>query len=238
MSDLLTVTNISKHFNSGKVVALNDVSFSLKNGEILSVIGESGSGKTTLIRIITGLETPNTGSITLDKTVLSSETVSVAPEKRNIGMVFQDCALFPHLNVQKNIAYGLPKGASIDRVAEMLALVNLTGFENRYPNELSGGQQQRVAIARALAPNPEILILDEPFSNLDIILRKQLRSDIANILKKANKTAIFITHNINDAISIADKALVLQNGQKIQEGTITELRNNPVNTYVKLLFED
>lgn len=237
MSTILTIQNAIKTFNSGKVIALNDVSSSLEKGNILAIVGESGSGKTTLIRLITGLETLDQGTIILQGKTVASDTIFIAPEKRKVGMVFQDYALFPHLTVFENISYGISKLVTKkERVNEVLSLVGLEGLENRYPHELSGGQQQRIALARALAPSPELLILDEPFCNLDVILRVQLREDISKIIKKTNTTAIFVTHDIKDALAISDDILVLQNGKIVQSGKTTAVTANPNNTYVKLLL--
>lgn len=236
---LLEIQNIYKRFNKGEVVALNNVSLGLEKGKILAIVGESGSGKTTLIRLITGLETLDEGEIKLNDEMVSSNQIFIAPQHRNVGMVFQDYALFPHLTIFKNIAYGISKRPNKkERVKEVLELVGLTGMEKRYPHELSGGQQQRVALARAIAPNPELLILDEPFSNLDVILRNQLRQDIVSILKKTNTTAIFVTHDIKDALEVSDEILVLQNGNVLQQGNTQEVYKNPKGAYVELLFEN
>ena len=163
---------------------------------------------------------------------------SINPEKRNIGMVFQDYALFPHMTVFKNIVYGISKHPhKKERVIELLNLVGLAGLEKRYPHELSGGQQQRVALARAMAPKPQLLILDEPFSNLDVILRNQLRNDLSNIIKKTKTTAIFVTHDIKDALVISDRVIVLQNGELIQKGKTEEIQKHPNSEYVKLLID-
>lgn len=238
MTKIVEVKSASKSFDNGKIKAVDNISFSLNKGQILSIIGESGSGKTTLVRLITGLETADSGQIFLQNELVSSENVFVAPEKRKIGMVFQDYALFPHFTVFENVAYGISKNADKKkRISEVLEIVDLIGFEKRCPHELSGGQQQRVALARALAPNPELLILDEPFSNLDVVLRNQLRTELASILKNTKKTAIFITHDVKDATIISDKLLILQNGQKVQEGTVQELSETPKTEYVRLLFE-
>ena len=233
---ILQLKKLTKTFSTGKVKALNEISFSLSKGKILALVGESGSGKTTLIRIITGLETQNNGSVVFKNNILSSNTIFIEPEKRNIGMVFQDYALFPHFTVFDNIAFGISKNKK-ERVTEVLDLVALEGFEKRFPHELSGGQQQRVALARALAPKPELLILDEPFSNLDVILRQQLRSDIKEILKKTNTTAIFVTHDIKDALKISDEILVLQKGNLLQHGNTDEVFKKPNCEYVSLLFD-
>ena len=233
---ILQLKKLTKTFSKGRVKALNAISFSLHKGKILAVVGESGSGKTTLIRLITGLETQDYGTIAFKNNVLSSDSIFIEPEKRNIGMVFQEYALFPHFTVFDNVAFGI-SGNKKERVAEVLDLVALKGFEKRFPHELSGGQQQRVALARALAPKPELLILDEPFSNLDVILRQQLRSDIKKILKKTNTTAIFVTHDIKDALKISDEILVLQKGNLLQYGNTEEIFKNPNCEYVSLLFD-
>jgi iron(III) transport system ATP-binding protein len=238
-SKLLDIKNITKTFNNGKVKALNNVSLSLDKGKIVAIVGESGSGKTTLIRLITGLETQDAGSINFKSKVLSSETVFIKPEKRNIGMVFQEYALFPNFNVFDNISYGISKNIDKkERTKEVLELVALSGLEERYPHELSGGQQQRVALARAIAAKPELLILDEPFSNLDVILRHQLRNDIVEILRKTNATAIFVTHDIKDALKISDDIIILQKGTILQQGNTKEVFENPNCKYIELLFDD
>ncbi|MBS9774109.1 MAG: ABC transporter ATP-binding protein [Tenacibaculum sp.] len=239
MNKVLEIQNLTKTFNNGKVKALNGVSFSLNKGEIISVIGESGSGKTTLTRLITGLETVDKGEIILNNKLISSDKVFLSPEKRNVGMVFQDYALFPHLTVYENVVYGIShQKDKKDRVLEMLTLVNLQRYEKRYPSELSGGEQQRVALARALALNPDLLILDEPFSNLDIILRNQLREEVVSIIQEAKKTAIFVTHDVKDALAISDKIIVLQKGKIIQQGITKDVYENPNSSYVKLLFKE
>ncbi|PKH51210.1 ABC transporter [Tenacibaculum sp. Bg11-29] len=236
---LLEVKGVKKTFNKGEIVALNNVSLSLIKGNIVAIVGESGSGKTTLIRLITGLEVIDAGTILLKNKVVSSNSIFIEPQFRNVGMVFQDYALFPHFTIFDNIAYGISKLSNKkERVKEVLDLVGLSDKEKNYPHELSGGQQQRVALARALAPKPELLILDEPFSNLDVILRNQLRKDVQRILKETNTTAIFVTHDIKDAIEISDEILVLQNGNVLQQGITKEVYENPEDSYVKLLFEN
>ncbi|WP_233131485.1 ABC transporter ATP-binding protein [Tenacibaculum holothuriorum] len=236
--EILQVKNLCKTFNKGKVEALINVFFSLEKGNILAVVGESGSGKTTLIRLIAGLEVVNEGQILMKENIISSKETFIEPQHRNVGMVFQDYALFPHLTVFENIAYGISKDQNKkERVTEVLQLIGLSGMEKRYPHELSGGQQQRIALARALAPKPELLILDEPFSNLDVILRNQLRKDIHTILKQTNTTAIFVTHDIKDALTVSDEILVLQKGNVLQSGKTKNVYENPEESYVKLLFE-
>ncbi|CAM1354103.1 ABC transporter ATP-binding protein [Tenacibaculum halocynthiae] len=235
---ILEINKLSKSFNNGKVIALNNITYSLEKGKIVSIVGESGSGKTTLIRLISGLEVLNNGEIKLNQKVVSSKSIFIEPEKRNVGMVFQDYALFPHLTVFQNVVYGISKKSDKKEiVSEVLSLVGLEGMNTRYPHELSGGQQQRVALARALAPKPELLILDEPFSNLDVVLRNQLRKDLHQILKKTNCTAIFVTHDIKDAIAISDEIIVLQKGKVLEQGNTKDVFKESTNEYVRLLLD-
>jgi len=234
---MLSVNSISKSFDKGRNFALKEVSFDLKKGNVCAIVGESGSGKTTLVRLIAGLERPDHGSIALNDKELSSVNKLVPPEKRKIGLVFQEYALFPHFDLLKNVTYGISKLKNKkERALEMLELVGLTGLEKRYPHQLSGGQQQRVALARALAPNPSLLILDEPFSNLDAMLRMQLRSQVFEIIKKTGVTAIFVTHDTQDALSVADEILILQHGKVIQKDQASNLYIKPNSVYVASLF--
>ncbi len=235
--NLLEVNNLTKSFDNGKTLTLDSISFTIESGKVLAIVGESGSGKTTLIRLISGLETPDAGHIKLNGQVMSSLTTMVPPERRVIGMVFQEYALFPHLTIYDNIVYGIAKRKDKkDRAAEVLKLVGLQGYEKRYPHQLSGGQQQRVALARAIAPNPALLILDEPFSNLDTILRDQLRREIFEIITKTGITAIFVTHDTEDALSVSDHIMVLQEGKRIQEANSEQLFQYPKSAYVASLF--
>ncbi|WP_196895194.1 ABC transporter ATP-binding protein [Aureivirga marina] len=236
--EILQIKKLSKSFDRGKTNVLNEIDFSIMKGSIVSFVGESGSGKTTLIRMIAGLERSDSGEIYLNENLVSSNKSFVKPEKRNIGMVFQEYALFPHMTVAKNIAYGLhqDKKEAKNRIAEVLELVGLKGFEERYPHELSGGQQQRVALARAIAPKPELLILDEPFSNLDAMLRIQLRNEIFEIVKKTGITAIFVTHDTQDALAVSDEILILKHGNLIQKADAETLYKFPKNLYVASLF--
>lgn len=232
---LLEIASLSKSFNAGKEYVIDNVSLSLEPKKIMALVGESGSGKTTLVRLIAGLETPDAGIISLGQHIMNSNTTFIPPEARKVGMVFQDYALFPHLTVHQNIIYGCK---SIDKteLKSLLKMVGLSGYEGRYPHELSGGQQQRVAMARALAPKPRLLILDEPFSNLDIGLKLQLRSEIFRIIQQLGITAIFVTHDTQDAIMIADDIVVLKNGKVVQQGNASFLFNAPNSLYVAALF--
>lgn len=234
---MLRVNSLSKSFDKGKSFALKDVSFSLKEGDVYAIVGESGSGKTTLIRLIAGLETPDNGTIEINGKQVSSIHKIVSPEKRNIGFVFQEYALFPHLKLVENVMYGISKMKNKEqRANEVLELVGLLDLKDRYPHQLSGGQQQRVALARALAPSPSLLILDEPFSNLDAMLKAQLRNEVFDIVKKAGVTAIFVTHDTQDALSVADEILILQNGKLVQKDAAANLYSKPKSVYVASLF--
>jgi iron(III) transport system ATP-binding protein len=218
---------------------LHDINLSVEKGKILALVGESGSGKTSLLRIISGLDVPDSGYINLDETTLYSPDEFLPADKRNIGYVFQDYALFPHLTVKKNIAFGIDSLPSIEqehRIQEMLDLVNLTDFANRYPNELSGGEQQRVALARALAMQPKLLLLDEPFSNLDFIRRDKLKTELKTILQQTETTTIFVTHDTTEALFLADKIVVLKDGKILQQGAPDKIYNFPVNSYIASFF--
>ncbi|MEM9337102.1 MAG: ABC transporter ATP-binding protein [Bacteroidota bacterium] len=235
---LLKIDHLSKHFDGGKVKALNDVSLQLASGKSYAILGESGSGKTTLARLIAGLESPDQGEIYLNDVLIGSESHHVPVEKRAIGFVFQHYALFPHLTIRENITYGISNlGNKKQVVEEMLELVNLEGYGARYPHELSGGQQQRVALARALATKPGLIILDEPFSNLDSTLRVDLRTDIFGILQKTGVCSVFITHNSEDAMAIADEIIVLSDGRLLQQAKPEIMYSSPTTPYVARLFD-
>lgn len=220
-------------------IVVDGLSLTLQQGEIGCFLGYSGCGKTTALRAIAGLEQSRGGSIYLSNQRLTDKrarkSFAVAPAKRGMGMVFQDYALFGHLSVAKNITFGLNKWSTADkkaRVAEMLNLVDLTEHADKRPNELSGGQQQRVALARALAPKPKLLLLDEPFSNLDVVLRESLAMSVRDILKRTNTTAILVTHDQNEAFAIADKVGVMHQGKLVQWATPSELYHKPVSPFV------
>lgn len=212
------------------VVAIDDISLTVAKGELLVLLGNSGCGKTTLLRLVAGLERPNMGEVWLEQSIVASEQVFTPPEQRHIGMVFQDYALFPHMTIGQNIEFplkGVHGRARHARAHDMLQLVGLAGLEKRFPHQLSGGQQQRVALARALAPKPSVVLLDEPFSNLDAALRKLMREEVRRILKEAGATAIFVTHDQEEAMSIADRVAVLQAGKLLQIGTPQTLYRQP-----------
>lgn len=231
-SPLLDVRTINKFFDDFHVI--KDISFSLKHGEIGCLLGPSGCGKTTLLRSIAGFEDIAGGSIHIAGNEVAG-TQYAAPEKRGIGMVFQDYALFPHLSVGDNVAFGLhdvPATEAKQRVTDLLSTVGLDGEQNKFPHELSGGQQQRVALARALAPEPKLLLLDEPFSNLDVALRETLSAEIRDILKARSITALMVTHNQNEAFAMADKIGVLSCGEMQQWDNPHGVYHRPNNTVV------
>ncbi len=233
----LVVRDLSKHF--GDVAALSDVSFDLGEHELLALVGPSGCGKSTLLRIIAGLQRPDTGTVVLDGATVDDDDVSVPPERRRIGLVFQEHALFPHLSVAKNIAFGVGKGAQADaRVASMLEIVGLAGFGERYPHELSGGERQRVALARALAPEPALMLLDEPFASLDPNLRARIRDDVVAILRSTGTPAVFVTHDQPEALAIGDRIAVMRGGRVAQLGTPESVFHAPVDEFVAAFMGD
>lgn len=233
-TDILKIEGLTKIFGKD-TVALNDCSFNVKKGSICAIVGESGCGKTTLLRLIAGLERSTNGTVTINNKLVSSDDSHVSPQKRGVGFVFQNYALFPHLSVKENVGYGL-KEKNDKAIADLLYLVEMEGYENSYPSELSGGQQQRVAIARTLAREPELLLLDEPFSNLDGSLKITLRPEIKKIVKSLNTTMIFITHDLLDAFDIADEVLYLQQGRKIEHATLEEFTKNAKSNQTKMML--
>jgi iron(III) transport system ATP-binding protein len=233
--DLLVLDRISKRFGPADPPAVDGLSLQVAEGEILALLGPSGCGKTTTLRLIAGLETPDAGTIALRGQIVTGAGRNVPPEERGIGIVFQDYALFPHLTVGDNVGFGLPRAgraARRTRVDEVLDLVGLAGFGARYPHELSGGQQQRVALARALAPAPALMLLDEPFSNLDADLRAQMRDEVERILRTTGTTAVFVTHDQEEAFTLADRVGVLQAGRVEQLAPPEQLYHRPTTRFV------
>jgi iron(III) transport system ATP-binding protein len=232
---ILHLQNVTKQFSENTSPAVDNVSFTLQQGDVLGLLGPSGCGKTTLLRLIAGFERLQTGTIKIGEQIVSNNSIFIPVEQRDIGVVFQDYALFPHLNVADNVTFGLrniSKQQIQKRVAEVLALVRLEGLEKRYPYELSGGQQQRVALARALAPQPQLMLLDEPLSNLDIQVRLQLREEVRDILKAAGTSAIFVTHDQEEALAISDIVGVMRQGHLEQIGTPEEIYTHPASRFV------
>jgi iron(III) transport system ATP-binding protein len=229
----LRCVGLDKRF--GDTVAVDGVDLEVPRGSLTALLGPSGCGKTTVLRMVAGLSTPDAGTIEIDGRVVTGRGVATPPEKRNVGMVFQDYALFPHLTVARNVAYGLtgiPRSERRERVAQALELVGLAELGHRLPTALSGGQQQRVALGRALAPRPDLVLLDEPFSNLDAALRAIVREDVRAILHAAEQTAVFVTHDQEEALSLADRVAVMRDGRVHQVADPQTLYTRPATRFV------
>ncbi|MBP0125235.1 MAG: ABC transporter ATP-binding protein [Nitrospira sp.] len=234
VSSVLELRQVSCSYEAGRP-AVQDISFAAKEGEILCLLGPSGCGKTTILRAIAGFEPVRSGQIFLSDQLVSSQEVMTPTESRRIGMVFQEYALFPHLRVQDNIAFGLSQSTQslrATRVQEMLRLTGLEGFERRYPHELSGGQQQRVALARALVQNPIVLLLDEPFSNLDPDMSGRMRQELHDLLRRTKTTTILVTHDHDEAFAMADRIAVLNQGRLEQFDTPEMMYHLPATPFV------
>jgi iron(III) transport system ATP-binding protein len=235
----VVVTGVSKTY--GEIRALKAVDLAVDAGRMLALLGPSGCGKTTLLRVIAGLERPDAGRVVVGDRLLTGDDELVPPERRRIGMVFQDWALFPHLSVERNVGYGVPKldgAARRTRVADALALVGLQELGARAPGTLSGGQQQRVALARALAPRPSVLLLDEPFSNLDTALRVQVRTEVHRLLADLGITTVFVTHDQEEAFVLGDEVAVMEDGLVVQKATPAELYRSPATRWVASFVGD
>ena len=223
----------------GDVEAVAGLDLAVKSGQTLALLGPSGCGKTTALRMIAGFEKPDAGVISIGGRPVSSPSVFLPPEKRRVGMVFQEGALFPYLTVEQNVGYGLRKEADRSaRIGEALELVGLSGMRRRMPHELSGGQQQRVALGRALAPRPDVLLLDEPFSNLDAKLREQLQQDVSEILHAGGVTAVFVTHDQRAALSVGDEVAVMNEGRLEQTGFPSTIFHSPDSKFVAQFIGD
>jgi iron(III) transport system ATP-binding protein len=236
---ILTLSNISKSF--GNQTVLRDLSLEVAGGEFVAVLGSSGSGKTTLLRLIAGFDEPNSGEITIADKVVASSKLFVPAEARKVGYVPQDAALFPHLSVFENVAFGLKglsKAARADRVSALLKLVSMEAFGEKSATELSGGQKHRIALARALAPEPELILLDEPFAALDAELRAKIREEMKAVLDKVSCTTILVTHDQEEALSIADRVALLRDGNFAQIGNPREIYSAPVDLGVATFLGD
>ena len=234
---MVRLSGVSRSY--GPVRAVRSLDLEVRSGEILALLGPSGCGKTTSLRLIAGFESPDMGTVEVGGRAVAGPGVNVPPDKRRVGMVFQDYALFPHLSVAQNVAYGLPGGKRRNgRVEEVLALAHLEGLGDRMPHELSGGQQQRVALARALAPEPAVVLLDEPFSNLDASLRVRVRSEMREILRDAGATAVFVTHDQEEALSLADEVAVMMDGTIVQSAAPEALYHRPATREVASFVGD
>ncbi len=232
----LSAQGLHKRFPNA--VALDGFDLEVDRGAFLTVLGPSGVGKTTALRIIAGFEFPDSGTVRVNGKVVNGPGVFVPPERRQVGMVFQDYALFPHLSVDRNVAFGLDRSGRRARVAEVLEMVGLAGLESRMPHELSAGQQQRVALARALAPRPQVILADEPFSNLDAALRKRLRSEVRSILREAETTAVMITHDQEEALAVSDQLALMNEGRVVQTGPPDHVYRNPATSWVAEFLGD
>src|ERR671918_751108 len=226
---MIRLEGVTKRF--GATTAVDEASLCIDYGEVVALLGPSGCGKTTLLRLIAGFEDPDGGTVDVAGRRVAGRGTWVPPEQRRVGMVFQDYALFPHLTVAENVGFGLPRRARAGRVAELLAIVGLDGLGGRYPHELSGGQQQRVALARALAPSPELVLLDEPWSNVDPFLRESLRKEVAEIIRPLGVTVLLVTHDREEAFSLADRIALMRDGAVVQEGTSEEIYFAPVSRW-------
>jgi len=226
---MIGLESVTKRF--GDVVAINSASLRIDRGEIVAILGPSGCGKTTLLRLVAGFERPDAGTIEVAGRTVSDTRTWAPPEARRVGMVFQDYALFPHLTVAENVGFGLTRRARPSRVPELLSIVGLDDLGRRYPHELSGGQQQRVALARALAPAPELVLLDEPWSNVDPYLRETLRAEVAEIIRPLGVTAVLVTHDREEAFSLADRVALMRDGEIVQDGTAEELYFSPLSRW-------
>ncbi len=231
----LEIKDLCYEFENSKnsIWALKNINFSLKTGELVGLLGPSGCGKTTLLRLIAGFEKPNRGLIKRNGQIISDEKHLLAPERRQIGMVFQDYALFPHMNVWENVCFGITKKKqSIERANWLLSLLEIFDLKKRYPHELSGGQSQRVALARALAPGTSLVLLDEPFCSLDVEVRARLRSELSSVLSSCSASALLVTHDPHEALAICDRVLVMRRGEIQQCSTPLEMVANPLNDFV------
>ncbi|MGH9027749.1 MAG: ABC transporter ATP-binding protein [Acidimicrobiia bacterium] len=237
MSAVVTCSGLAKSF--GPARAVDHVDIDVHAGEMLALLGPSGCGKTTMLRLIAGLERPDEGEVRLNDVEVAGPNTFVAPERRRIGLVFQDFALFPHLSVAHNVGYGVrDRRQRRARVEEMLDLVGLADVGERLPHELSGGQQQRVALGRALAPDPAIVLLDEPFSNLDAALRARVRGEVRSILERAGATSVFVTHDQEEALAISDRIAVMRAGRVLQLDAPAALYAGPTDRFVASFVGD
>lgn len=236
---LLKIENLFKQYPGASDYAVKDFNLEVEKSEIVALLGQSGCGKTTVLRSIAGLEVPDSGYIEMSGNPFNKGETFVPPEKRGIGIVFQDFALFPHLSVFQNIGFGLRERdnkARKERVNYLVNLVGLQGFEDRYPHQLSGGQKQRVALARALAPAPALILMDEPFSSIDAMFKDEMYEEIWKILKETRTTCIFVTHDTSDVMPVADRVALMSNGQVRQFGSPSEMYLRPKDCYVARFF--
>ncbi len=231
---ILELKQLNKSFDKP---VLKDINLEVQRGQIISILGKSGSGKTTLLNVIAGFEKPKSGTLYVNGELIFDKKRHVEPQNRKIGFVFQNYALFPHLSVEKNLLFGVKNRKNKkELVKELLEMIDLEGYEKRYPHELSGGEQQRVSIARVLATDPDIILLDEPFSSVDTQLKAQIEKDLLMLIKKSAKTAIFVTHDPKEAMAISDKIAFIENGEIIQYDTAQNIYYHPKSKVVASFF--
>ena len=233
---MLQIQGISKSY--GKQNVLRNFNLDIESGEIISVVGSSGSGKTTLLRLISGLEMPDNGQITLKNKIVSSDNNFVRPEERDCSLVFQDYALFPNMSMRQNIYFGKNSESNKEKIEQLIEITDIQNILEKFPHQCSGGEQQRVALVRSLAIDPSLVLMDEPLSNLDYNLKANLALVIRNLLKKFKITAIIVTHDIMDAMEMSDRIIVIDKGEVMQNGIPNELYNNPQSKKIALLFGD
>jgi iron(III) transport system ATP-binding protein len=229
MKKIVQIKNLKKVFCKGNICVANDINLFINEGEIFTILGKSGSGKTTFLRMIAGLEIPDSGEIIIDEKEVFSKNNNLQPKDRGVAVVFQNYALLPHLSIASNITFG-SKASKAD-LEDVLEKTKLKGQENKFPHELSGGQQQRVALARAIITKPKILLLDEPLSNIDTELRAHLRVELKEMIKSFGITALFITHDKEDAFYLSDRIAIMNGGDILQVGTAKDIYHNPVDLY-------
>lgn len=233
---ILELKELNKSFDK---VVLKNINLEIEQGQIISILGKSGSGKSTLLNIIAGFENANSGSLSINGETIFDKKKNTQPQDRNIGFVFQNYALFPHLNVEKNLLFGVKDKKRKEKKSlakELLEMIDLKGYEKKYPHELSGGEQQRVSIARVLATDPDIILLDEPFSSVDTLLKSQIEKELLALIKKSNKTAIFVTHDPKEAMAISDKIAFIENGELIQYDSPQNIYYQPKSKIVASFF--
>lgn len=237
----MLINNVDYFYDNQKDFALSDINIKIEKGNVACLLGHSGCGKSTVLKLITGIENPKSGTIFINGKLVANSETSIAIENRNIGLIFQHSALFPHKTVAENIMFAIKDRSKKDRysiASEILTLLNIEKYESMYPNILSGGQQQLVAIARVVAQDPDVVLLDEPFSNLDILLKRRIRQHILSLFRKKNIPVLMVTHDPQEALEVADFIYVMKNGKIIQSGVSSEVYNSPKDDTLAKFFSE